>query len=183
MQLLSLWAASRAFLVPTYDQDLMWHAHMSHPLAYAADCFRICGRPIDHDDSVTDRSVGSRLATGASATEELWARAYPGETWRKQGGMFRGHPPDWYWAYPGIAAMAGGPVPPVELTDPHIVARAGGGGLNDGDDDEGCVGERCGGARSVVVAVALALSAALTARAAWAGGGGGWEGTALSAPR
>ncbi|KAJ1639855.1 hypothetical protein T492DRAFT_39836 [Pavlovales sp. CCMP2436] len=66
LQLLRLWAMHRnAFLVPTYDQDLMWHAHMVHPCAYARDCQTLCRRLIDHDDSVTDRSAGSRLSTGA----------------------------------------------------------------------------------------------------------------------
>lgn len=133
VQLLRLWGARRAFLVPTYDQDLMWHAHMSHPAAYAADCTRICGRPVDHDDSVTDRSVGSKLSTGASTTEALWAQAYPGETWRKPGGMFRGHPPDWYWLYPQIAAMPGGPVPPIEISDPQLSAAA----YESGEDEHG----------------------------------------------
>lgn len=123
-KLLRLWSTSRSFLVPTYDQDLMWHAHMCHPVAYAADCLRLCGRPIDHDDSVTDRSAGSKLSTGAEITSALWAQAYPGETWHKQGGMFRGHPPDWYWQYPQIAAMLGGPVPPVEITDPKLCVNA-----------------------------------------------------------
>lgn len=111
-RLLRLWAAwPKAFLVPTYDQDLVWHAHMAHPVAYSTDCARLCGRLIDHDDSVTDRSMGSRLNTSAQSTAELWERAYPGDTWAKPGGMFRGHPPDWYWQYPHIAALPGGAVP------------------------------------------------------------------------
>ena len=112
LRLLRLWALRpKAFLVPTYAQDLFWHAHMAHPVAYATDCARLCGRLIDHDDSVTDRSPGSKLNTSAQSTAELWATAYPGDTWAQPGGMFRGHPPDWYWLYPHIAAMPGGPVP------------------------------------------------------------------------
>ena len=30
--------------------DLLWHTHMQHPQRYAADCVRLAGRFIDHDD-------------------------------------------------------------------------------------------------------------------------------------
>jgi hypothetical protein len=42
---------SKLFCVPTYDIDLMWHAHQLCPLAYAADCQQLMGRLIDHDDT------------------------------------------------------------------------------------------------------------------------------------
>jgi hypothetical protein len=32
------------FWVPTYDIDLMWHAHMLHPAAYSADTTKITGK-------------------------------------------------------------------------------------------------------------------------------------------
>jgi len=51
--LFGLWASRDSFLVPTYDMDLMWHAHMAHPVAYVADCQRVAKRLISHDDSVT----------------------------------------------------------------------------------------------------------------------------------
>lgn len=94
-------------------QDIMWHAHMCRPSAYIADTKRICGFVVDHDDSVNDRSAGSRLNRGADATGSLWAETYGGDharredgahAWAKRGGMFRGHPPDWYWMYPQLGA-------------------------------------------------------------------------------
>ncbi len=42
-----------SFLVPTYQIDLIWHTHMlGSAAAYAADCSRLAGRFINHDDSV-----------------------------------------------------------------------------------------------------------------------------------
>ena len=49
------------FIVPTYDIDNMWHTHMAFPGQYLVDCLRIAGRSIGHDDSDSDRSLGSKL--------------------------------------------------------------------------------------------------------------------------
>ena len=87
-----------AFLVPTYDMDLMWHAHLAWPGAYAKDTAELCGRVISHDDSVNNRAPGGKLATSAAATAAAWAEAYPGETWAKRGAMYIGEPPEWYHA-------------------------------------------------------------------------------------
>ena len=38
-------------IIPTHDVDLMWHAHQRSPLAYAADCIRLMGDVIGHDDT------------------------------------------------------------------------------------------------------------------------------------
>jgi hypothetical protein len=47
-----------AFLVPTYQIDLVWHSHMlsSHE-AYSKDCTMIAGCVPDHDDSVSAQVV------------------------------------------------------------------------------------------------------------------------------
>lgn len=39
------------FCVPTYDVDLMWHAHQLCPFAYAQDCQGVMGKLVDHDDT------------------------------------------------------------------------------------------------------------------------------------
>ena len=38
-------------LVPTLPVDVVWHTHQMRPLRYAADCLRIVGRRVNHDDS------------------------------------------------------------------------------------------------------------------------------------
>ena len=53
--LTALWRAHHRLLVPTYDMDLMWHAHMSYPAAYQSDMLRIALRRVGHDDSINDR--------------------------------------------------------------------------------------------------------------------------------
>ena len=88
----------QAFLVPTYDMDLVWHAHLAWPGAYAKDTAALCGRVISHDDSVNNRAPGGKLATSAAATAAAWGQAYPGETWAKRGAMYTGEPPEWYHA-------------------------------------------------------------------------------------
>ena len=45
-----------AFVIPTYQIDLMWHSHiLASSAAYESDCLAIAGTVPDHDDSVNDR--------------------------------------------------------------------------------------------------------------------------------
>lgn len=120
-KLLELWRDRTDFLVPTYDQDLIWHAHMSHPGAYARDCLRVVGRVVDHDDSVTDRGAGSKLSIGADTSAKLFAEQFDGMPWAKAGCMFRGHPPDWYWIQPALAAAVQATVVPPPFTAADLV--------------------------------------------------------------
>ncbi|ROT67677.1 hypothetical protein C7M84_014230 [Penaeus vannamei] len=73
------------FLVPCYDMDIIWHAHMVHPKKYAKDTQRILGKILNHDDSVNDRQPGSKLTTSDSATRRLWANTF-GENFARNGG-------------------------------------------------------------------------------------------------
>ena len=79
------------FLVPCYDFDLIWHAHQVHPLAYAKDTRALLGKVLNHDDSVNDRSPGSRLTTSHDETKALWEAS--GRSLSENGAMFRGIPP------------------------------------------------------------------------------------------
>ncbi|KAG6548386.1 hypothetical protein Mapa_010165 [Marchantia paleacea] len=81
--------ADKVFLVPTYDIDLMWHAHMRCPTSYAADTSRLMGLVFNHDDSDTDRSHGKKLDTGFRKTSELWETTY-GVEYAKAGVLYRG---------------------------------------------------------------------------------------------
>ena len=62
------------FLVPTYDIDVVWHAHQLQP-TYVADTTKLLGRMLNHDDSVNDRTPGEKLSNCADSTRDLWAEA------------------------------------------------------------------------------------------------------------
>lgn len=75
--------------IPTYDMDLIWHAHMLHPRHYANDTKRMCGRLITHDDSINDRADGaSRYTRFWNHTCSAWRKQFgeavliPGAVWR-----------------------------------------------------------------------------------------------------
>lgn len=64
------------FLVPMYDIDLVWHAHILRSTsAYASDCKQFVGRFIDHKED-SDRTDGGELQTGFKTTVALWEAAY-----------------------------------------------------------------------------------------------------------
>jgi len=97
-------AEDGAILVPTYQIDLMWHTHILTSLTnYNADCMRLCGSLLNHDDSINDRSEGSTLNVAFERTCALWKRTY-GVAYQVHGGMYRGDPPqlfftpEWTWA-------------------------------------------------------------------------------------
>ncbi len=81
------------FLVPCYDIDLIWHAHQVHPMAYEKDCKEILGFVLPHDDSVNDRSEGSRLNNSYAMTTNLWKQHFSA-AFAKPGAMYRGDPPN-----------------------------------------------------------------------------------------
>lgn len=90
----------KAFAVPTYQIDLMWHTHMlASSAAYHRDAGALTGRRSgpNHDDSVNDRShAATKLNVCTATTKQLWKRAY-GQDYFCPGGMFRGDPPSEYW--------------------------------------------------------------------------------------
>ena len=77
------------FVVPCYDSDLAWHSHQVHPEQYYQDTTRILGKMFNHDDNVTDRSPGSKLATADESTRQLWRRHF-GDNYSCTGAMYRG---------------------------------------------------------------------------------------------
>lgn len=80
------------FLVPCYDFDLIWHAHQLHPTKYKQTTTKLLGRILKHDDSVTDRTSGSKLYDSTIKTRAIWKEA--GCSLNKAGAMYRGDPPD-----------------------------------------------------------------------------------------
>lgn len=106
-----------AFIVPAVDMDLLWHTHLAFPAAYADDTRRIVGTVVTHDDSVNDRSEGSKLNVCSESTAQLWERQY-GDRWEREGCMYRGKTPEAFmrqWATGGPvtegAGAAGYPQP------------------------------------------------------------------------
>lgn len=82
----------KQFLVPTYDIDLMWHAHQLDPLAYRIDTLQILGKVLDHDDTDAERNENSKLHTCFHATKQLWENTFS-LPYAKAGAMYRGDPP------------------------------------------------------------------------------------------
>ena len=79
------------FIVPCYDNDLIWHTHQQHALAYQEDTSSMLGKMLDHNDTTSDRSPGSELENGSAATKKLWKEK--GQKFAVPGAMYRGEPP------------------------------------------------------------------------------------------
>jgi len=94
------------FWVPTYDIDIIWHAHMLNPVPYFLETNSLCGLFLPHDDSVNDRSAGSDLLTRWEATQKAWQECFADGGPTVGGGNFRGtvtleerkyHANQWNW--------------------------------------------------------------------------------------
>ncbi|KAJ7570368.1 hypothetical protein O6H91_01G117300 [Diphasiastrum complanatum] len=81
-----------AFFVPTYDIDVMWHAHQLSPVAYANDMKELIGKILDHDDTDSNRDEGQKLDTGFRKTRELWERTF-GFLYERVGVLYKGNAP------------------------------------------------------------------------------------------
>ena len=63
-----------------------------HPQEYQADLQAILGFVLKHDDSVNDRSEGSKLNSADETTRKLWLQEFS-VPFARPGSMFRGKPP------------------------------------------------------------------------------------------
>ena len=63
------------------------------PYAYKSYTTALLGAVLPHDDSVNDRSDGSKLNNAHEITVRLWKEAF-GNSFAKPGAMFRGDPPN-----------------------------------------------------------------------------------------
>ncbi|XP_059096680.1 uncharacterized protein LOC131891171 [Tigriopus californicus] len=77
------------FLVPCYDIDIIWHTHQVIPADYQNDTITILGSILPHDDSVNDRSPGSKLNNADTETRTLWRDNF-GMDFAQPGAMYRG---------------------------------------------------------------------------------------------
>ena len=62
------------FIVPCYLIDLIWHSHQLHPSSYLHDTIKILGYVLPHDDSVNDRSPGSKLNISGEMMSKEWKK-------------------------------------------------------------------------------------------------------------
>lgn len=86
-----------AFCVPTFDIDLLWHAHQMCAKAYSLDTQKLFGRVLGHDDrdsnsEKTGSARSKRLEWGYRTTMQLWDRTY-GVPYDRAGAMLRASPP------------------------------------------------------------------------------------------
>ena len=84
--------APNQYLVPCYDNDVIWHTHQLNPWDYEKDMMRYFGEVFDHDDSTNDRSEGSKLTNSFVETKVLWTENF-NENLAQPGAMYRGKPP------------------------------------------------------------------------------------------
>merc|ERR1719254_391532 len=91
-------------IVPTYDVDLLWHAHMTYPQLYRRHCSEFVGFVVWHDDShglVKDcRTKGSTLDVCFRATGETYALFFSDEDeYHRLECEYRGHNRPTGWQY------------------------------------------------------------------------------------
>ena len=53
-------------------------------MKYASETNKILGRLLDHDDSVNDRAMGTKLTNSSAVTSALWKTTF-GEDFRRPG--------------------------------------------------------------------------------------------------
>ena len=80
------------FMAPCYDFDLIWHAHQLYPLNYTYTTTDLLGKPLNHNDTVTGRTPGTKLYDSEKKTRAVWEAAEI--QLAKPGAMYRGDPPD-----------------------------------------------------------------------------------------
>ena len=54
------------------------------PVKYATETSELLGRVLDHDDSVNDRTEGTKLSNSSAVTSNLWIETF-GENFSKPG--------------------------------------------------------------------------------------------------
>ncbi|XP_020216431.1 glycine-rich domain-containing protein 1 [Cajanus cajan] len=94
----------KRFCVPTYDIDLIWHSHQSHPVSYCKDLNEALGKILEHDDTDSDRTKGKKLDVGFSGTTKQWEVTFGTRYW-KAGAMYRGNAPSPITSNPFSSSM------------------------------------------------------------------------------
>ena len=94
---------SHISVVPYYDVDLIWRAHLQLPLNYKEVTTEMFGTMVQRDDSEASVGLGSTLHDSETSTRAVWEEA--NLEFDKPGAMYRGEPPphtpprpDWLYA-------------------------------------------------------------------------------------
>eukprot|EP00898_Chlorokybus_atmophyticus_P007509 jgi/Chlat1/775/Chrsp104S01245 len=77
-------------MAPLFDIDLVWHAHMMHPVRYTLETTKWAGKVFKHDDTVNDRTPGSQLSHASTAARKLWTEWFT-DVYEANGCMRRGN--------------------------------------------------------------------------------------------
>ena len=85
--------APRAQLIPTFDIELIWHAHMLCAGNYAIDTYEYLGHILDHEHTAADLAYNPKTTAAFKATMCLWTQAYPYDDFLQSGTLYRGEDP------------------------------------------------------------------------------------------
>ena len=78
----------------------MWHTHILSSIEfYNQDCLRVCSHKFYHDDSLGDRTPGSKIDISFQQTESLWRQHYGNEVYKLEGTLYRGEPSREFYHY------------------------------------------------------------------------------------
>ena len=69
-------STSKEIFIPTCDIDLIWHAHLAHPLAYRSECVKLFRGTLDHDHEDHALRGDAASVCAAAVTQERWAMTY-----------------------------------------------------------------------------------------------------------
>lgn len=84
--------APNEILTPCQDIDLIWHAHMLHPLAYKKDCSELLNGTLDHDQEEHSPTGDPASLCATAITRERWNMAF-GDNFVLTGTTLRREPP------------------------------------------------------------------------------------------
>ena len=86
-------SSSNEIFIPTCDIDLVWHAHLAHPLAYRNECSKLFQGTLDHDHEDHSPRVDAASLCAAAVTKERWATVH-GDNYVLTGTTARREPPE-----------------------------------------------------------------------------------------
>ncbi|XP_022765938.1 glycine-rich domain-containing protein 1-like [Durio zibethinus] len=84
--------SARCLCVPTYDIDLIWHSQQLQPVSYCKDLEATLGNILEHDDTDSDGTKGTKLDDGFIETTKQWEDTFGSRYWMA-GSMYRGNAP------------------------------------------------------------------------------------------
>ena len=83
------------FVVPCYDNHLIWHTHQQDALAYQADTSSILGKMLDHNDTKVIEAQDQNLKMAVQQQQKIWKEKgleFPGAMYRGESPLLRIEP-------------------------------------------------------------------------------------------